>query len=81
MTLHRNSALQAGVGQIFDRVLSELSLKMRALRMDQAEYVALKAIVLLNPGTTRAHTHKNNRYTYTYYTIKNIYTSGLYKGA
>nr|AUF71655.1 ultraspiracle [Lymantria dispar] len=49
MTLHRNSALQAGVGQIFDRVLSELSLKMRTLRMDQAEYVALKAIVLLNP--------------------------------
>lgn len=52
MTLHRNSALQAGVGQIFDRVLSELSLKMRALRMDQAEYVALKAIILLNPGET-----------------------------
>lgn len=49
MTLHRNSALQAGVGQIFDRVLSELSLKMRSLRMDQAEYVALKAIILLNP--------------------------------
>ncbi|XP_041971237.1 protein ultraspiracle homolog isoform X2 [Aricia agestis] len=49
MTLHRNSALQAGVGQIFDRVLSELSLRMRALRVDQAEYVALKAIVLLNP--------------------------------
>ncbi|XP_013200557.1 protein ultraspiracle homolog isoform X5 [Amyelois transitella] len=49
MTLHRNSALQAGVGQIFDRVLSELSLKMRTLRMDQAEYVALKAIILLNP--------------------------------
>ncbi|KAF9812011.1 hypothetical protein SFRURICE_021368, partial [Spodoptera frugiperda] len=49
MTLHRNSALQAGVGQIFDRVLSELSLKMRALRVDQAEYVALKAIILLNP--------------------------------
>ena len=50
MTLHRNSALQAGVGQIFDRVLSELSLKMRTLRVDQAEYVALKAIILLNPG-------------------------------
>ncbi|NP_001037470.1 protein ultraspiracle homolog [Bombyx mori] len=49
MTLHRNSALQAGVGQIFDRVLSELSLKMRSLRMDQAECVALKAIILLNP--------------------------------
>ncbi|KAJ0181722.1 hypothetical protein K1T71_002444 [Dendrolimus kikuchii] len=49
MTLHRNSALQAGVGPIFDRVLSELSLKMRSLRVDQAEYVALKAIVLLNP--------------------------------
>ncbi|CAH0749123.1 unnamed protein product [Diatraea saccharalis] len=49
MTLHRNSALQAGVCQIFDRILSELSLKMRHLRMDQAEYVALKAIILLNP--------------------------------
>ncbi|XP_050675477.1 protein ultraspiracle homolog isoform X1 [Leptidea sinapis] len=49
MTLHRNSALQAGVGQIFDRILSELSLKMRALRVDQAEYVALKGIILLNP--------------------------------
>lgn len=50
MTVHRNSALLAGVGQLFDRVLSEMSLKMRAMRMDQAEYVALKAIVLLNPG-------------------------------
>lgn len=49
MTLHRNSALQAGVGPIFDRILSELSLKMRSLRMDAAEYVALKAIILLNP--------------------------------
>ncbi|XP_026474457.1 LOW QUALITY PROTEIN: protein ultraspiracle homolog [Ctenocephalides felis] len=27
MTLHRNSAIQAGVGPIFDRVLSELSVK------------------------------------------------------
>lgn len=50
MTLHRNSAQQAGVGQIFDRVLSELSLKMRTLNMDSSEYVALKAIILLNPG-------------------------------
>ncbi|CAB3231216.1 unnamed protein product [Arctia plantaginis] len=49
MTLHRNSAQQAGVGQIFDRVLSELSLKMRTLRVDHAEYVALKAIIILNP--------------------------------
>ncbi|KAI5635966.1 ligand-binding domain of nuclear hormone receptor domain-containing protein [Phthorimaea operculella] len=63
MTLHRNSALKAGVGQIFDRVLSELSLKMRALRMDQAEYVALKAIVLLNPGMYHHHDmtlHRNS---------------------
>lgn len=56
MTLHRNSALQAGVGQIFDRVLSELSMKIRALRVDQAEYVTLKAIVLLNPGTYKKTT-------------------------
>ncbi|XP_077292907.1 retinoid X receptor ultraspiracle isoform X2 [Arctopsyche grandis] len=49
MTLHRNSALQAGVGVMFDRVLSELSLKMRHMRMDQAELACLKAIILFNP--------------------------------
>lgn len=50
MTLHRNSALQAGVGAMFDRVLSELSLKMRNMRVDQAELACLKAIILFNPG-------------------------------
>lgn len=50
MTLHRNSALQAGVGAMFDRVLSELSLKMRHMRMDLAELACLKAIILFNPG-------------------------------
>lgn len=50
MTLHRNSALQAGVGAMFDRVLSELSLKMRHMQMDQAELACLKAIILFNAG-------------------------------
>lgn len=48
MTLHRNSALQAGVGAMFDRVLSELSLKMRHMNVDQAELACLKAIILFN---------------------------------
>lgn len=50
MTLHRNSALQAGVGTMFDRVLSELSLKMKNMRMDISELACLKSIILFNPG-------------------------------
>lgn len=67
MTLHRNSALQAGVGQIFDRVLAELSMKIRALQVDQAEYVALKAIVLLNPGMYKnMHSTTQNCYSFSW---------------
>ena len=49
-TLHRNSATQAGVVQIFDRVLSELSLKMKRLDVDQTELCCLKSIIIFNPG-------------------------------
>lgn len=48
-TLHRNSAQQAGVAPIFDRILHELSLKMSKLGFDKAELACLKAIILLNP--------------------------------
>ncbi|XP_055706545.1 protein ultraspiracle isoform X2 [Phlebotomus papatasi] len=48
-TLHRNSAQQAGVAPIFDRILSELSVKMKRLNMDRAELGCLKAIILFNP--------------------------------
>lgn len=49
-TLHRNSAQQAGVAPIFDRILSELSLKMKRLDLDQTELCCLKAIIIFNPG-------------------------------
>lgn len=48
-TLHRNSAIQAGVAAIFDRVLSELTVKMKRLNIDRAELSCLKAIILFNP--------------------------------
>lgn len=49
-TLHRNSAQQAGVVAIFDRILSELSVKMNRLGIDKAELSCLKAIILFNSG-------------------------------
>lgn len=49
-TLHRNSAQSAGVAPIFDRILSELSVKMKRLNLDRAELTCLKAIILFNPG-------------------------------
>uniref|UniRef100_A0A3P8VB66 Retinoid X receptor beta n=1 Tax=Cynoglossus semilaevis TaxID=244447 RepID=A0A3P8VB66_CYNSE len=44
--LQRNSA---GVGAIFDRVLTELVNKMRDMQMDKTELGCLRAIVLFNP--------------------------------
>jgi nuclear receptor subfamily 2 group B member 4 len=49
-TLGRNMAVQAGVAQIFDRVMSELSLKIKRLDIDQTELACLKAIIVFNPG-------------------------------
>lgn len=48
--LHRNSAQQAGVVAIFDRILSELSVKMKRLNIDKAELTCLKSIILFNSG-------------------------------
>uniref|UniRef100_A0A6I8PIR6 Retinoid X receptor gamma n=1 Tax=Ornithorhynchus anatinus TaxID=9258 RepID=A0A6I8PIR6_ORNAN len=47
--VHRNSAHSAGVGSIFDRVLTELVSKMKGMRMDKSELGCLRAIVLFNP--------------------------------
>lgn len=49
-TLHRNSASQANVAPIFDRILTELSLKMKRLDINKSELACLKAIILFNPG-------------------------------
>lgn len=49
MHIHRSSAHQAGVGTIFDRVLTELVAKMREMNMDKTELGCLRAIVLFNP--------------------------------
>lgn len=49
--VYRNTAHQAGIGSIFDRVLSELVTKMRDMGMDKAELGCLRAIILFNPGT------------------------------
>ncbi|XP_023177715.1 protein ultraspiracle [Drosophila hydei] len=46
---HRNSAIKAGVHAIFDRILSELSVKMKRLNLDRRELSCLKAIILYNP--------------------------------
>ncbi|XP_014489099.1 PREDICTED: retinoic acid receptor RXR-alpha-B isoform X1 [Dinoponera quadriceps] len=48
-TVHRNSAQQAGVASIFDRVLSELVSKMREMKMDRTELGCLRSIILFNP--------------------------------
>jgi len=47
--VHRHSAHQAGVGTIFDRVLTELVAKMREMKMDKTEIGCLRAVVLFNP--------------------------------
>ncbi|KAK2191811.1 hypothetical protein NP493_45g08003 [Ridgeia piscesae] len=47
--VHRSTAHHAGVGAIFDRVLTELVAKMRELKMDKTELGCLRAIVLFNP--------------------------------
>lgn len=49
LTVHRNSAHQAGVGNIFDRVLTELVHKMRDMRVDKSELACLRTVILFNP--------------------------------
>lgn len=58
-TLGRNMAVQAGVVQIFDRILSELSVKMKRMDIDLTELCLLKAIVVYNPDV-RKLTERSN---------------------
>lgn len=45
ITVYRNSAQQAGVGLIFERVLSELVSKMREMKMDKTELGCLRCFL------------------------------------
>lgn len=49
VTVCRNTANQAGIETIFDRVLTELVSKMREMKMDKAELGCLRTIILYNP--------------------------------
>lgn len=51
LTVDRDSANQAGVEAIFDRVLTELVAKMRDMAMDRTELGCLRTIILFNPGS------------------------------
>jgi len=48
--VYRNNAAEAGIGVLFDRVLTELVSKIREMSMDRTEIGCLRAIVLFNPG-------------------------------
>jgi hypothetical protein len=50
LLVERQSAHGAGVGPIFDRVLSELVTKMREMKIDKTELGCLRAIILFNSG-------------------------------
>lgn len=50
LRVNRDSANEAGIGAIFDRVQVELVAKMREMKMDKTELGCLRAIVLFNPG-------------------------------
>lgn len=48
-----NVIFQAGLVHIFDRVLSEVVVKMRDMKVDKAELGCLKSIILFNPGNVK----------------------------
>lgn len=49
--MERREAEKRGCHILFDRILIELTSKMRELVMDRMELGALRSIVLFNPGT------------------------------
>ncbi|KAG5875684.1 hypothetical protein JTB14_023963 [Gonioctena quinquepunctata] len=49
LTINKSTAQAVGVGNIYDRVLSELVNKMKEMRMDKTELGCLRAIILYNP--------------------------------
>ena len=53
--VNKDTANQAGIGPIFERVSVELIAKMREMQMDKTELGCLRAIVLFNPGNLLFH--------------------------
>ncbi|CAG9825050.1 unnamed protein product [Phaedon cochleariae] len=49
LTVNKSTAHAVGVGNIYDRVLSELVNKMKEMKMDKTELGCLRAIILYNP--------------------------------
>lgn len=50
LTVNKATANSVGVGNIYDRVISELVSKMKEMKMDKTELGCLRAIILFNPG-------------------------------
>lgn len=48
--INEQAAKNTGIGEIFQRVLTELVSKMREMNMDKTELGCLRAVVLFNPG-------------------------------
>lgn len=48
--VQRSLALQMRLDFIFDRIITELVIKMREMNLDQTEIGCLRAVVLFNPG-------------------------------
>lgn len=48
--IYRNNAAAAGIGIVFDRVLTEIVNTIKEMGMDRTELGCLRAIVLFNPG-------------------------------
>jgi retinoid X receptor alpha len=48
---NRETAHEAGVGQVYDRVLVELVGKMTDMKMDKSELGCLRAVILFNPDS------------------------------
>jgi len=59
--IHMNrgpAAEQLSVGVIFDRILTDLVSKMRAMSVDRVELGCLRVIVLFNPGMINIESHQ-----------------------
>lgn len=48
--INEQAAKSTGIGEVFQRVLTELVTKMREMKMDKTELGCLRSIVLFNPG-------------------------------
>lgn len=49
-TMDRNEAEMLGCQVIFDRIINELTIRMRDLAVDRIEFAALRCAILMNPS-------------------------------